>query len=96
MTELKSVFDFRKEEKVLIEIPFQFIYSNNFELSIQFEQTHIFTETNKTLFLQAGVDPRRKDNLFHANGAQGSAKQDVSDPVIARDYQSFETSTKEI
>ena len=37
MSELKSVFDFRKEDAVLIEIPFQFVYSNNFEIWMQFE-----------------------------------------------------------
>ena len=63
MSELKSVFDVMNEEKDLIGIPFQSIYSNIFEVWMQFETIHVFNETNKTLLLQAGVDNRRKDTL---------------------------------
>ncbi|KAF0137656.1 MAG: hypothetical protein FD143_3740, partial [Ignavibacteria bacterium] len=99
--ELKSVFDFRKEEKVLIEIPFQFIYSNNFEVWMQFEPIQIYTATSKILLLEAGVDNRRKDKLFRAIEPQefvqpGEFKPFIADPDVARYYQRFSTGNKGI
>ena len=63
MSELKSVFDVMKEEKVLKSIPYQFVYFNKFEVWMQFEQRQVYTQSNKTLLLQANVDNRRKDSL---------------------------------
>ena len=101
MSELNSVFDFRKEEKVLIDIPFQFIYSNNFELCMQFEPIQIYTATSKILLLEAGVDNRRKDKVFRAIEPQdfvqpGEFKQYIADPDVERYYQCFSTGNKGI
>ena len=101
MGTLKIVFDSRKEEKVLMDIPFQFIYSNNFEVWIQFAPIQIYTATSKILLLEAEIDNRRKDKLFRAIEPQdfvqpGKFEQYVSDPDLARYYQRFSTGTKGI
>ena len=101
MSELKSVFDVRKEETVLIDIPFQFIYSNNLEVWMQFGPIQIYSGTRKILLPEAGVDNRRKDKLLQTSEPQDFVqlkefRQYVSQPDVAHTYHRFSTGTKGI